>query len=144
MNLNRQINTDNRKSNLPLLSNHFHVSSWVIARRALALRLINEYWTYVNKLLADYKAREKEDSPAYNRIQIGKASKRLGARPRIENLLRKSPYGRISCAFSLNSATIPPQIPKIVYKQKRSIPGAITAHQSMSQLTGTSRTALDL
>jgi Zn-dependent peptidase ImmA (M78 family)/DNA-binding XRE family transcriptional regulator len=74
-----QTDTNNWKVNLPLLSSHFHVSQWVIARRALELRLITdiEYWTYVNKLQADYKAREKDGSPTYNRLQTGKVSKRL-------------------------------------------------------------------
>jgi len=71
--------TDNWKINLPFLSSHFHVSQWVIARRAFELSLITdgEYWTYVNKLQADYKAREKEGSPTYNRMQMSKVSKRF-------------------------------------------------------------------
>ncbi len=74
-----QTDTNNWKVNLPLLSSHFHVSQWVIARRALELNLIadSEYWAYVNKLQANYKAREKDGSPTYNRIQTGKVSKRL-------------------------------------------------------------------
>jgi Zn-dependent peptidase ImmA (M78 family)/transcriptional regulator with XRE-family HTH domain len=78
-NANWRTDTNNWKLNLPLLSSHFHVSQWVIARRALELNLItdNEYWAYVNKLQADYKAREKNGSPPYNRTQTGKVSKRL-------------------------------------------------------------------
>jgi len=74
-----QTDADYWKLNLPRLSSHFHVSQWVVARRALELRLIsdNEYWAYVNKLQADYKAREKDGSPPYNRTQTGKVSKRL-------------------------------------------------------------------
>jgi len=74
-----QTDASNWKANLPLLSNHFHVSQWVVARRALELSLIadSEYWSYVNKLQADYKAREKNGSPSYNRVQTGKVSKRL-------------------------------------------------------------------
>jgi Zn-dependent peptidase ImmA (M78 family)/transcriptional regulator with XRE-family HTH domain len=74
-----QADASNWKANLPLLSNHFHVSQWVVARRALELSLVadSEYWSYVNKLQADYKAREKNGSPSYNRVQTGKVSKRL-------------------------------------------------------------------
>ena len=74
-----QTDTDNWKANLPVLSSHFHVSQWVIARRAMELDLItgSEYWSYVKKLQADYKAREKNGAPPYNRIQTGRVSKRL-------------------------------------------------------------------
>ena len=70
---------DTWKSNLPQLSSHFHVSQWVNARRALELNLLadHDYWAYVNKLQADYKAREKDGSPTYNRMQTGKVSRRL-------------------------------------------------------------------
>ncbi len=75
-----QADISNWKTNLPMLSNHFHVSQWVVARRALELSLItdSEYWSYVNKVYADYKVREKNGtSPSYNRVQTGKVSKRL-------------------------------------------------------------------
>ena len=74
-----QADTNDWKVNLPDLSSHFHVSQWVIARRALEMGLITdgEYWLYVSKLQADYKAREKSGDPTYNRIQTGKVSKRL-------------------------------------------------------------------
>jgi len=74
-----QTDTDSWKFNLPSLSSHFCVSQWVIARRALELDLITsiEYWSYVNKLLADHKTREKNGAPPYNRIQTSKVSKRL-------------------------------------------------------------------
>jgi Zn-dependent peptidase ImmA (M78 family) len=71
--------TESWKTNLALLSDHFNVSQWVIARRALELKLItsNEYWAYANKVQADYKAREKDGTPTYSRIQTSKVSKRL-------------------------------------------------------------------
>ncbi len=75
-----QIDLDNWKDNLPRLSSHFHVSQWVIARRALELEFISdqEYWSYVNKLQRDYQTRDKEGgSPPYNRLQTAKISKRL-------------------------------------------------------------------
>lgn len=73
------IDTDNWKVNLPVLSSHFHVSQWVIARRALELGLIisSEYWSYVKRSQADYKARVKNGAPPYNRIQTGRVSNRL-------------------------------------------------------------------
>ncbi len=37
-------------------------------------------------------------------------SRYLGACPRIENLLRKGPFGQISQSFSLNSHHYPPQM----------------------------------
>lgn len=66
-------------SNLALLASHFHVSQWVIARRALELNLIEDadYQAFISKRLADYKAREKNGAPPYNRIQVSKVSKRL-------------------------------------------------------------------
>jgi Zn-dependent peptidase ImmA (M78 family)/DNA-binding XRE family transcriptional regulator len=72
-------NSENWKSNLPTLSAHFHVSRWVIARRALELNLItNEvYWVFVRELQSAYKNREKNGTPPYNRLQTGKVSKIL-------------------------------------------------------------------
>jgi Zn-dependent peptidase ImmA (M78 family)/transcriptional regulator with XRE-family HTH domain len=74
-----QTDINSWKDNLPVLSSHFHVSQWVIARRALELGLVTdaEYWSYVKKQQVDYKAREKKGTSTYNRIQTGKVSKRL-------------------------------------------------------------------
>lgn len=71
--------SDDWKSNLSQLATHFHVSTWVIARRALELALISttEYWAFVNKLLDRYKNQERNGQPTYNRLQTGRVSKRL-------------------------------------------------------------------
>ena len=57
------------KSNLAPLERHFHVSSWVLARRALTLKLISqeEYQRYIKKQQAEYKRKESSRSggPTY-------------------------------------------------------------------------------
>lgn len=67
------------RANLPMLSAHFHVSQWVIARRAHELGYITaeEYWRYVNERLAEHKARDKAGNPPYGRLQVGRVSKPL-------------------------------------------------------------------
>ena len=56
--------TEDWRDNLPLLEKHFHVSTWVIARRALTLGKINiqEYRRYIAAQRAAYQAREKSDT----------------------------------------------------------------------------------
>ncbi len=70
---------DDWKAKLPKLARHFHVSRWVIARRALELQLIEEveYWTFINKLREDHKETRKNFAPDYNKLQTLKVSKRF-------------------------------------------------------------------
>ena len=70
---------NNWKARLPKLAKHFHVSRWVIARRAFELCLIkeNEYWTFVNKLREDYKKTQKKFKADYNKLQTLKVSKKF-------------------------------------------------------------------
>lgn len=60
------------KMNLPELATHFHVSQWVIARRALEHKFINheQYWEHYQKVLEHFKKeKEKGDGgPAFNRL----------------------------------------------------------------------------
>lgn len=56
------------QANLADLKAYFHVSTWVLARRALTLNLINDsdYNQYINKIKEDYKNREKsKGGPTY-------------------------------------------------------------------------------
>ena len=70
---------DDWRAKLPKLARHFHVSRWVIARRALELRLIKEkeYWSFVSKLQEDYRKKTKKITLNYNKLQTLKASKRF-------------------------------------------------------------------
>lgn len=45
------------RDRIPILAEHFHVSRWVIARRALEMGLINEgdYWPYVQEIQRSYQ-----------------------------------------------------------------------------------------
>lgn len=72
-------NAANWLDNLPALIGQFHVSQWVIARRALELNLIPRaaYWDFINGLQAKFKAREKSGAPSFGRIQTSKVSKRF-------------------------------------------------------------------
>lgn len=59
---------DNWEDNLTELQSYFHVSDWVLVRRALTLGLIvnHEYSRYVTKLKKDYLNRPKQDGgPSY-------------------------------------------------------------------------------
>jgi Zn-dependent peptidase ImmA (M78 family)/transcriptional regulator with XRE-family HTH domain len=59
---------DNWEDNLIELQSYFHVSDWVLVRRALTLGLIvnHEYNRYVTKLKKDYLNRPKQDGgPSY-------------------------------------------------------------------------------
>lgn len=49
------------KDNLPALKNHFHVSGWVIARRAQSLRLITleQYQQYIEDMRQRHRSRER-------------------------------------------------------------------------------------
>jgi len=68
---------DNWIDNLTDLKSHFHVSDWVLARRALTLKLINysEYSRYTTKLKRDYEKKPKSNgSPTYYRTQKSQLS----------------------------------------------------------------------
>ena len=67
------------QENIPRLTNIFHVSGWVIARRALTFNLITafEYEAFVARKITEYKARDKEGAPPYNRLQTARVSKTL-------------------------------------------------------------------
>lgn len=70
---------DNWRHNLAPLAAHFHVSQWVIARRALTLGYIDHlsYQEYVRKLLESYKKQNREGKPPFQKLQVGRVSKRL-------------------------------------------------------------------
>lgn len=54
------------REQVPELAKHFHVSYWVIARRALELGLINDgdYWPYVQKIQQAYNdSKKNQDGP---------------------------------------------------------------------------------
>ncbi|MCC5878824.1 MAG: ImmA/IrrE family metallo-endopeptidase [Idiomarina sp.] len=81
-----QSEVDNWKVNLPELAAHFHVSHWVIARRALEHQLITEaeYWAHYGKILAAFKRekdnqRQKDGGPPFTRLINTRYSKNLAA-----------------------------------------------------------------
>lgn len=60
------------QENLPVLAEHFHISQWVIARRALEHKFItsHQYWDHYHKILSRFK-NERANSgsgPTYNRL----------------------------------------------------------------------------
>jgi len=67
------------QENIPPLTKFFHVSSWVIARRALTFNLItpSEYGAFIARKIAEHEARSKNGTPPYNRLQTGRVSKTL-------------------------------------------------------------------
>ncbi|CAI8992510.1 Peptidase_M78 domain-containing protein [Pseudomonas sp. IT-P74] len=69
------------QENIPPLTKFFHISSWVIARRALTFNLItpSEYGVFIARKIAEHKARSKNGTPPYNRLQTGRVSKTLAA-----------------------------------------------------------------
>lgn len=65
------------RENLPTLEAHFHVSKWVLARRALTLGFIgdNEYASYIASQKAAYKNRDKSSSgPTYYKTKKAQIS----------------------------------------------------------------------
>lgn len=75
---------DDWRINLPDLASHFHVSHWVIARRALEVGFIDgkQFWGHYSKILTDLKKekekqKEKEGGPTYYRMVNTRYSKRL-------------------------------------------------------------------
>lgn len=67
------------KDNLPFITRTFHVSEWVIARRALTLGFISQadYGNFIGSKIAAHKARNKDGAPPYSRLQTGRISKTL-------------------------------------------------------------------
>jgi Zn-dependent peptidase ImmA (M78 family)/DNA-binding XRE family transcriptional regulator len=68
--LNLWQDNKNWMDNLPELEAHFHVSKWVLARRALTLKIIthSQYSKYITLLKKQYENREKTNSaPSYYR-----------------------------------------------------------------------------
>ena len=69
---------DDWRDNLPVLEAHFHVSKWVLARRALTLNFIDNknYANYIAKLKEEYKSRKKSGSgPTYYKTKKAQISK---------------------------------------------------------------------
>lgn len=59
------------QANLPVLARHFHVSQWVIARRALEHKLISErdYWAHYHLILEFLKKQSTAGTgPPFNRL----------------------------------------------------------------------------
>ncbi|NWA81636.1 ImmA/IrrE family metallo-endopeptidase [Pseudomonas sp. D2002] len=67
------------RDNLPFITRTFHVSEWVIARRALTLGFISQadYSNFIGSKIAAHKARNKDGAPPYSRLQTGRISKTL-------------------------------------------------------------------
>lgn len=71
---------DNWKNNISVLESHFHVSKWVIARRALSLGKTThqQYQRYINTLDEQHKNREKTGGgPTYYLTKKGQTSERF-------------------------------------------------------------------
>lgn len=73
-----QQDKENWQDNLPLLENHFRVSSWVLARRALTLGFIqhDDYSRFIAKLNAAWLEREKSEKggPTYYKTKKAQIS----------------------------------------------------------------------
>lgn len=70
-----QQDNENWQDNLPPLENHFRVSSWVLARRALTLGFIqhDDYSRFIAKLKAAWLEREKSEKGGPNYYKTKKA-----------------------------------------------------------------------
>jgi len=78
--LSRWRECDNWQDNLPPLKSFFHVSEWVLVRRALTLNLIEgtAYLRYTNKLKQDYINRPKQaGGPTYYLTRKSQLSERF-------------------------------------------------------------------
>lgn len=64
------------RDNLPALEAHFHVSTWVLARRALTLGFIDQarYGAFVTDQLAAHRQREKSGKVPYYRARKAQIS----------------------------------------------------------------------
>ena len=71
--------TNNWEARFAKLAKYFHVSRWVIARRAFELQLIKEkeYWSFVNNLQENYEKTQKKFKADYNKLQTLKVSRRF-------------------------------------------------------------------
>lgn len=71
--------SENWRENLAPLAGHFHVSQWVVARRAHELGMIAEhdYRRYVASRLEAHRKREERGQASFNRAVPGRVSKRL-------------------------------------------------------------------
>lgn len=69
------------QENIAPLTSLFHVSGWVIARRALTFSLISasEYGAFIAEKTAEHRARSKLGTPPYNRLQTARVSKTFAA-----------------------------------------------------------------
>lgn len=72
---------ENWQANLPTLEAHFHVSTWTLARRALALNYItqDEYQRYINAQQAAYQDRDDGGGPGYYRTKKAQISQRFSS-----------------------------------------------------------------
>lgn len=72
---------DDWKQNLSELAQHFHVSQWVIARRALEHEFISsqQYWEHYQKVLDHFKNEKSASTsgPSFNRLVKMRYSKNL-------------------------------------------------------------------
>ncbi|MFT5117368.1 MAG: Zn-dependent peptidase ImmA (M78 family) [Kiritimatiellia bacterium] len=71
---------ENWQDNIPLLESHFHVSQWVIVRRAQSLGKItvDQYQHYINDLKDQHKNRERtKGGPTYYVTKKGQLSERF-------------------------------------------------------------------
>lgn len=69
----------NWEENIPILERHFHVSKWVIARRAQSLQKISitQYQEYIDHLYEQYKKYKSNNPISPYRIKKGQASERF-------------------------------------------------------------------
>ncbi len=67
------------EENILILETHFHVSKWVIARRAQSLHKISlqQYQDYVDDLYEQYKKEKTSGAPPHYRIKKGQISERF-------------------------------------------------------------------
>ena len=67
------------EANLSWLEAHFHVSQWVIARRANELGLIDDdaYTRYLRRRLDEFRRSKESGAVPYPRLQKGRVSKRF-------------------------------------------------------------------
>lgn len=67
---------DDWKENLPPLAAHFHVSTWVLARRALTLNFVkqDEYRRYIAAQKEVFKARDGSSGPTYYQLKKAQIS----------------------------------------------------------------------
>lgn len=67
------------RHNLPFISAHFHVSEWVIARRARELDFISDdqYRHYVRERLAEHRKRERDGPVPFPTVQKSRIGQRF-------------------------------------------------------------------